>query len=68
MKTARPVTDRDMLNALKNSMGPIFEHYEKVIAEAGGSAVLQIEVRAEKEKLKLSYKFELVNPSNVSTT
>ena len=64
IKTSRPITDSEMLNALKNSMGPIVEHYEKVIEEAGGSAVLHIEVRAEKEKLKLNYEFEPVSPSN----
>ena len=65
IKTARPVTDSELLNALKNSMGPIFEHYEKVIEEAGGSAVLHIEVRAKEGNLKLSYGFEPVSPSNV---
>lgn len=64
IKTARPVTVSDLLNALKNSMGPIFSHFESVIAETGGSARLQIEVTVDDEKVKLSYGFAPVSSSD----
>ena len=62
IKTACPFTDSEMLKALQNSMGPIFAHFEQVIGESGGSAVLEIEVTAREGDLKLNYGFR---PANV---
>jgi hypothetical protein len=56
-KTARTVTNSQLLNAMKNSMRPIFEHFEIVIAETGGSAELHITVTADAGNVKLSYGF-----------
>jgi len=54
IKTARPVTDSELLNALKNSMGPIFSHFEERLAEGDGK-VLEISITAKDGKIKLQY-------------
>jgi hypothetical protein len=56
-KTSRPITDSEMLNALKGSMNPIFTHFEEELAKNGGEGTLMIEVTATEGSLKLSYGF-----------
>jgi hypothetical protein len=66
IKTSREVTDSELINFLKNAMGPIFSHFEEKIAEAG-SKVLHIEVTAQPGKLNLIYGFSDVQQPNVET-
>jgi hypothetical protein len=54
IKTARPVTDSELLAALRGSMAPIFQHFEEELMKGDGKA-LQIEVTAKDGKIKLSY-------------
>jgi hypothetical protein len=63
IKTKCEITDSELLNALKNSMGPIFEHFEEEIAKSGG-AVLLIEVRAQAGKVNLKYGFTDIQSGN----
>ncbi len=53
-KTSRPVTDSELLNALKNSMDPIFTHFEEKLLEGDGK-VLEIAVSVKEGKIKLQY-------------
>lgn len=53
-KTSRPVTDSELLNALKNSMDPIFAHLEEKLLEGDGK-VLEISVSVKAGKIKLQY-------------
>jgi len=43
--TNRPITDSQMVKALKNSMGPIFEHFEESLA-TNPERVLYIRITA----------------------
>lgn len=54
IKTARPVTDSELLNALKNSMTPIFAHLEEKLLEGDGK-VLEISISVKAGKIKLQY-------------
>lgn len=51
------ITDSELMNALKNSMTPIFKHFEEVITESGGSSTMVITISAEEGGFKLSYGF-----------
>ena len=53
-QTSRPVTDSELLNALKNSMDPIFAHLEEKLLEEDGQA-LQILVSVKAGKISLKY-------------
>jgi hypothetical protein len=53
-KTSRPVTDSELLMAMKNAMHPIFEHFEEELAKGDGN-VLQIEVSAKDGSISLKY-------------
>lgn len=59
VKTKRPITDSEMLHALKDSMGPIFEHFEEKLKDSDGQ-VLVMEVTAQEGKVKLSYGFRSI--------
>jgi len=63
VKLKREITDSELLNAIKNSMEPIFIHFEEEIAKSGG-AVLLIEVRAKAGKVNLKYGFTDVESGN----
>jgi hypothetical protein len=54
IKTSRPVTESELLAALRESMGPIFQHFEEELVKGDGK-VLQIEVTAKAGNIKLSY-------------
>lgn len=54
IKTDRPVTDSELLNALKNSMRPIFAHLEEKLLEGDGK-VLRISISVKAGKIKLQY-------------
>lgn len=52
-KTARPVTESELLRALQGSLGPIFEHFEGCLLERDGRVLdLQISVKAGEVSLK----------------
>lgn len=53
-KLRRPITDSELLTALKESMHPIFAHLEEKLAEKDGQT-LEISIAAEAGKVKLSY-------------
>ena len=53
-KTSRPVTESELLAALRESMTPIFQHFEEELVKGDGK-VLQIEVTAKAGTIKLSY-------------
>ena len=53
-KTSRPVTDSELLNALKNSIDPIFAHLEEKLLEEDGQS-LQILVTVKAGKISLKY-------------
>ncbi len=61
IKTARPVTDSELLTALKNSMGPIFAHFEEEILKGGGK-VLEISVSFETGRVKMQYGVHDLDP------
>lgn len=65
IKTKREITDSELLDALKNSMTPIFTHFEEEIAKSGGK-VLHIEVTAQAGKVKLNYGFTDIDPTNAT--
>lgn len=54
IKTQRPVSDSEMVRALKNSMGPIFAHFEEELAKKPGR-VLDIRITAKPGNLHLEY-------------
>lgn len=58
IKTGREVTD-----AIKNSLSPIFEEFEEEIKKAGGK-VLVLEVRAKAGYVKLAYGFDDLESGN----
>ena len=59
IKTDRPVTDSQMVKALKNSMGPIFDHFEEELAK-NPARVLDIRITAKPGSLNLEYGIGLV--------
>ena len=59
IKTDRPVTDSQMVKALKNSMGPIFERFEQELAK-DPSRVLDIRITAKPGSINLEYGTGLV--------
>ena len=54
IKTARPVTESELLNALKNSLDPCFAHLEEKLLEGDGK-VLDIRVTVKAGTIKLEY-------------
>lgn len=54
IKTNRPVTESELLNALKNSMTPIFAHLEEKLLEGDGK-VLDISISVKAGKIELLY-------------
>ena len=53
-KTSRPVTESELLQALKKSMTPIFAHLEEKLMEGDGK-VLEIAITVKAGKIKLQY-------------
>ena len=53
-KTSRPVTESELLTAIKNSMTPIFAHLEEKLLEGDGK-VLEISISVKAGKIKLQY-------------
>ena len=52
-KTSREVTESELLQALRHSMGPIFAHLEeKLLKEDGQQLSILVEVKAGKITLK----------------
>lgn len=66
VRLKKPITDSQMVNALKNSMGPIFEHFEQEIAK-DGEKLLWIEVTAGPGKVNLKYGFAAPQPKSANT-
>lgn len=54
IKTKRPITDSEMVTALKNSMGVIFKHFEEELAKKPGQ-VLDIRITSKPGSLNLEY-------------
>ena len=54
-KLSRPITDSELIQALKNSMGPIFAHFEEKLGDWSEGKVLDIRIIATAGKLKLEY-------------
>lgn len=54
IKTARPVTESELLNALKNSLDPCFAHLEEELL-GGDGKVLDIRITVKSGKIKLEY-------------
>ena len=54
IKTQKPVTDSELVKALRNSMGPIFAHFEEELA-SNPERVLDIRITAKPGKLNLEY-------------
>lgn len=53
-KTSRPITENELLTAIKNSMTPIFAHLEEKLLESDGK-VLEISISVKAGKIKLQY-------------
>lgn len=68
IKTNRPITDSELIYAIKDAMGPIFEHFESTIKDCGGSATLHIELEASNGKVALRYGFAPVNCKDSEAT
>ncbi len=66
-KTKRPITDSELLAALKNSMGPIFTHFEEKLLEKDGR-ILDIRIMAKKGSIKLEYGIGDITPESSEQT
>lgn len=68
-KTTRPITDSELLNALKNSMSPIFTHLEEELLKSDGKQLdIQITVNAGKISLKYGVGNDVSEPPPESGT
>lgn len=67
IKTDRPVTDSQMVKALKNSIGPIFERFEEELAK-NPVRVLDIRVTAKPGSINLEYGISIVTNSGIRQT
>jgi hypothetical protein len=54
IKTAKPVTQSQLVMALKNAMGPIFEHFEEKLRESDGQ-ILDIQISVTGCNVALNY-------------
>lgn len=65
IKTARPVSRSELLTALKNAMGPVFEHFEQRLVEGDGKA-LDIRITANGGKVRFDYGISAMQAEELS--
>ena len=54
IKTDKPVTQSQLLSALRESMGPIFSHFEEELMKSDGK-ILDIRISAKGFNVKIEY-------------
>jgi len=61
IKTSRPITQSELITALKRSMDPIFAHLEEELLKGDGK-VLDIQITAKGGEVKLLYGVGEIQP------